>query len=398
MKPRLISSLVTGVTILMLAPQLASAQPLRKESANGTPAGLPEPGYLGLITDDRQEAGKGVRVMEAVAGGPADKGGLQAGDLIVAINGKPVQRMEDFAAIASTTPGGGVLDFQVQRAGAEQKFSVTLSTRPKSDVRRFPEFGRIPEQTPVPDADATPSSPSSEPPRIATGRALLGVESVSVNGAVRTANQPSAGAVIKVVTPGGPAQKAGLKPGDVIVAIDARPIRDPEDLAQRVRQASVGKEIEVTYVAGGILGGQVLTKRIVLADAAILNSPSRPGLIHGEELPSGAAVPPSMTYPSIASPAQPPIPMPPAGPPQPSTSLPPTTPPQPAALPQSTIRPQPQPSGPPQPMLPLTPSPERPGSLKRPVEDPNRTEALKSRIRELEQRVAELERALKEKP
>src|SRR5436853_340379 len=122
--------LCAGLIVLSLAANVAQAQPLRKDKAG-------EPGYLGLITDDRQEAGKG-------------------------------------------------------------------------EERRFPEFGRIPDKAEAPGAEpagtetsppATPPQPSSvaepstrprpltppqssaygEPPRIVTGRALLGVESVPIS-------------------------------------------------------------------------------------------------------------------------------------------------------------------------------------------------------------------------
>lgn len=56
-----------------------------------------EPGYLGAVTDDRQDRGRGVRIVEIIADGPADLAGLADGDLIVAVDGRPVRRMADLA-------------------------------------------------------------------------------------------------------------------------------------------------------------------------------------------------------------------------------------------------------------------------------------------------------------
>jgi S1-C subfamily serine protease len=53
------------------------------------------------------------------------------------------------------------------------------------------------------------------------------------------------------VTPNGPADRAGLKPGDVITKIDNRPIEDATDLIALIRSKAPGDRIQVTYQRGG---------------------------------------------------------------------------------------------------------------------------------------------------
>ncbi|MBO2466147.1 S1C family serine protease [Actinomadura violacea] len=53
------------------------------------------------------------------------------------------------------------------------------------------------------------------------------------------------------VTKGGPADKAGLKPGDVITKIDDQPIEDATDLIAQIRSRAPGDRIKVTYQRGG---------------------------------------------------------------------------------------------------------------------------------------------------
>jgi putative serine protease PepD len=53
------------------------------------------------------------------------------------------------------------------------------------------------------------------------------------------------GAVVVDVTPGSPAESAGLSAGDVITGIDGRPVRDPDDVADAIRGLEPGDEIEV---------------------------------------------------------------------------------------------------------------------------------------------------------
>jgi putative serine protease PepD len=53
------------------------------------------------------------------------------------------------------------------------------------------------------------------------------------------------------VIKGGPADKAGLKPGDVITKIDGRPIEDATDLIAQIRSRAPGDRITVTYERAG---------------------------------------------------------------------------------------------------------------------------------------------------
>ncbi|MEU5884898.1 trypsin-like peptidase domain-containing protein [Spirillospora sp. NPDC047279] len=53
------------------------------------------------------------------------------------------------------------------------------------------------------------------------------------------------------IVKGGPAERAGLKPGDVITKINDQPIEDPSDLAAQIRSKAPGDKIKVTYTRGG---------------------------------------------------------------------------------------------------------------------------------------------------
>ena len=56
------------------------------------------------------------------------------------------------------------------------------------------------------------------------------------------------GVVIELVEPGGPAEKAGLKPGDVITAVNGQPVKSGNDLVNPIAQASVGSKVKLNYV------------------------------------------------------------------------------------------------------------------------------------------------------
>jgi putative serine protease PepD len=87
--------------------------------------------YLGVSTLPSTN-GSGALVADAVAGGPAESGGVQIGDIIVKVAGKPVLAPEDIsAAIESRRPGDDI-PIEVQRAGSTQTLHVKLGTRPEN--------------------------------------------------------------------------------------------------------------------------------------------------------------------------------------------------------------------------------------------------------------------------
>jgi putative serine protease PepD len=61
-----------------------------------------------------------------------------------------------------------------------------------------------------------------------------------------------AGAEIQGVTPGSPAQAAGLQAGDVITGVDGTPVQDPDDVSQAVSGLEPGDEVEIEVSRGGV--------------------------------------------------------------------------------------------------------------------------------------------------
>jgi len=62
--------------------------------------------------------------------------------------------------------------------------------------------------------------------------------------------EPS-GALVSRVTPGSPAERAGLRAGDVIVSFAGRPVTDPDALVEAVRQAAVGRRVNIGLLRAG---------------------------------------------------------------------------------------------------------------------------------------------------
>ena len=85
-----------SVLVILLASAVdLAAQPAAPPADQGIPQAdarrdAREPGYLGLVGDDRRDRGAGVRVVRVVEGSPAAAAGIEVGDLITAIDGHPV--------------------------------------------------------------------------------------------------------------------------------------------------------------------------------------------------------------------------------------------------------------------------------------------------------------------
>lgn len=75
-------------------------------------------------------------------------------------------------------------------------------------------------------------------------------QSVSENIATQYSLPVSSGAYVTNIVSGGPADKAGIKSGDIIVEIDGKPVKSMDDLVAEVRKGKVGDKVTVTYYDG----------------------------------------------------------------------------------------------------------------------------------------------------
>jgi S1-C subfamily serine protease len=85
--------------------------------------------FLGVST--QAAAGGGATVGDVVAGGPAAKGGLQRGDVIVSIGGSSVSGPDDVAAAVNARTPGDKVAVVVERGGNRRTLNVTLGAQPR---------------------------------------------------------------------------------------------------------------------------------------------------------------------------------------------------------------------------------------------------------------------------
>ena len=257
-----------------------------------------EPGYLGVIADDQTSQGRGVTLVDVLAGGPAALGGLKIGDLITSIDGVAIADLDGMAGVMKGRVIGEEVTFVLLRAGEAMRIDVTLTKRPPPEERRFSNFGRIgqtPDAAPTPVPAVVPAPPEpivpgtipsnslptvpldpnppvmpnnevrANPPVVvvnpngpaatAARTGLLGIRTARVTPELQLAmNLPEPrGALVIEVRPDSPAKAVGIPVDAVIVAVDAKRINDPNDLAEIVRERGPGAEVRLSYYRYGQL-------------------------------------------------------------------------------------------------------------------------------------------------
>lgn len=275
-----------GVLSLLVFQSVASAQLLKKleqrlndaagrlaPPPGGAPTPAGSPGYLGL-TADETDGQAGVVILGVKPNSPAESAGLKKDDVISAINGQAVKNLDDFQGQLDQVAAGQKARFTLLRGAEAMTLNATLVARQTPPVSRLnsedpgpPPGGEDPLEIPgTPRAESGSVLRSSED---TTGRASLGVSVVPLTEQARVTNslQVTRGAYIAAVRPGGPADRAGLPVGGVIVAIDGQRVNSAEELVALVAASRPGQEVEVSYYRGATLTRRTIRLSPVALDA-----------------------------------------------------------------------------------------------------------------------------------
>jgi hypothetical protein len=135
-----------------------SPGPAAPSSTPGAKSPSGERPYLGAFVDDRNDRGRGVRVLDVRPDGPSARAGLLAKDLIVSASGVRGRQMADLSAIVDAMSPGDTLSVEITRNGQTKKVDVVLGHRvaPASPEGVPPPVGKLPVGTPsAPGPDLT---------------------------------------------------------------------------------------------------------------------------------------------------------------------------------------------------------------------------------------------------
>jgi serine protease Do len=178
-------------------------------------------GWLGVRPESQTSRTKngtaGVAVREVIAESPAAKAGIEPGDIIVSIDSRRIQSFDELRSKIIASPAGTSLRIGVIRSGDERELTAAIAEQPPGLAWLEDQFGIS-----ILDADS------------AIGRKL--------------ALPRSRGILVTSVAPELAADRAGIRVGDMIVAVNKREIESAGQFFAELQRADVSKGILLNVV------------------------------------------------------------------------------------------------------------------------------------------------------
>jgi serine protease Do len=209
--------------------------------------------YLGVDIQDvtAQRVGplklkeeRGVEVTMVDQDAPAGKAGVKEHDVILEFNGTPVESEEQLRRLIREIPPGRTVMLGISRDGNPMKISVKLADRgkivtdttPKVLIPRMPEVPRIE----IPGYAI----------QLQTYSSSLGIQTENLSRQLGEffGVKDGEGVLVRSVEKGSPAEKAGIKAGDVIVRADNEKLSDRADLSHVLRNHRDGGKLSLGVV------------------------------------------------------------------------------------------------------------------------------------------------------
>jgi serine protease Do len=169
----------------------------------------------------------GALVRGAEGGGPADKAGIEAGDIITKVDGHVIEKSGDLPRIVGATKPGSKTVLQVFRRGGFRDISVTVA-----------EF----------EPDAPTKVAQAEPGAPAGSKSALGLTVSELGDAAKRELKLKGG--VKVEAVDGAAARAGLREGDIVLALDNTEINDVKQFLAISAKAEKSRAVSVMVRRG----------------------------------------------------------------------------------------------------------------------------------------------------
>ena len=173
------------------------------------------------------DQGDGILVSQVNADSPAERGGLEVGDIIVSYADKPVSDIGEFRNRVALTPPGEKRSLTIIRDGRQKKMSITV--------------GELQEET---TAAGNESAHATD----------LGVtvQALTPEIAAQLDVEPGKGVVVSNVVPGSVAALAGIRPRMVILEVDRKAVTNPREFGRAIDTADAAGRVLLLVSLDGI--------------------------------------------------------------------------------------------------------------------------------------------------
>lgn len=277
----LLSALLTTVSFAQETPKAKKAGKAKADSLYRISFGG-SGGYLGIRMKEvsgsnYQELGlsevRGVAIRKVLEDSAAEKAGLQDGDVIVSFNGEAVTSTRKFSRMIREVAPDHTVNLTVVRGGSEMQVPVTMGKRkgiafvssgdfdfPSASVGtgnftfEMPDMPDMPSTMIAPDISVFRDGKGLEKLKrlegftVFSGRTIgIGVTSMTKQLGDYFGVESGKGLLINDVSKDSPAERAGLRAGDVIVEIDGKEVKNSFDLLRSVGDKKEG-DVQLTII------------------------------------------------------------------------------------------------------------------------------------------------------
>lgn len=198
---------------------------------------------------------RGVIVSGIEPDSPAAKAGLKEDDVITQYDGQVIEGTVQFRRLVRETPPGRTVKLTISRDGGSKSISVELGDRSaffeKKMEGKMRDFGNA-HVFSIPNFDFHVGTPDSFAP-LDWRTPLLGISAEDLSGQLGSyfGAPDDAGILVREVRPGTPAEKAGLKAGDVIIKVDGKAVQTLGALREQLRDKTDQKTIALGILRKG---------------------------------------------------------------------------------------------------------------------------------------------------
>jgi C-terminal processing protease CtpA/Prc len=256
--------LILAAALILALPAFALAQ---------TPDDATQPGWLGVsvqdVTDDLSEAlprgvHEGALINGVVDDSPADVAGLREGDVVVKLNQDRIRNTGDLTRVVRDAGAGEKVLVEYYREGRRLRANVLLTEREEQERTRDRQRQREGRTNLWTHRDRDHDDDDDPQVYFFDGREndllnfksdgpRLGVHLQDLDGQLAEYFGVAAGVgtLVKEVVEDSPAEAAGIHAGDVITAMDGRPVGDAEDVRKVLRKHDEGGPVEIALIRKG---------------------------------------------------------------------------------------------------------------------------------------------------